>query len=155
IGLFRDEAATRKLGGDLQGATRALAAAREIDGSDPALQQEYASSVLDRIQAGEAVPADERNYAAELLVALAEAYEGEHGLAYAAAAVDIGPGHDRAVQLLGHYARALGQEGGLPVRDSAYLSANPSGAMNAEIRSALGATGNVLQLASNPSINED
>jgi tetratricopeptide (TPR) repeat protein len=42
VGLMRDEATTRKLSGDLQGATRAYASAREIDGSDPALQQEYA-----------------------------------------------------------------------------------------------------------------
>lgn len=155
IGLLRDEAATRKLAGDLPGATRALASARDIDSADPSLQQEYASSVLDRIQAGEAVPAEERTYAAELLVALAETYEGEHGLAYAAAALDIEPGHDRAIQLFGHYARSLGQDQELPVRFNAYLAANPSGEMNAEIRAALGAGGHVLQLASNPAIGEE
>jgi hypothetical protein len=154
IGLLRDEAATRKLAGDLPGATRALASAREIDSADPALQQEYASSVLDRIQAGEAVPAEERTYAAELLIALAETYEGEHGLAYASAALDIEPGHDRAIQLYGHYARGLGQEQEVPIRYNAYLAANPSGAMSTELRAALGAAGHVLQLASNPSISE-
>ena len=92
VGLLRDEAATRKLAGDLQGATQALAAARELDAQDPALQQEYASSVLDRIQSGEAVPSQERAYASDLLVALAETYQGEHGYAYAAAALDIEPG---------------------------------------------------------------
>ena len=153
VGLLRDEAATRKLAGDLQGATRALSAAREIDSTDPALQQEYASSVLDRIQAGEAVPTEERNYAAELLVALAETYEGEHGYAYAGAALDIEPGHDRAIQLLMHYARGLGQEGELPPRYNAYLGSNPGGAMAAEVRSALGPAGH-LQLASNPMIEE-
>ena len=140
VGLMRDEAATRKLAGDLPGATRALASAREIDGSDPALQQEYASSVLDRIQAGEAVPAEERNYAAELLVALAETYEGEHGLAYAGAALDIEPGNDRGIQLYAHYARSLGQENDLTTRYNAYLSSNPSGAMATEVRGALGAS---------------
>jgi len=140
VGLMRDEAATRKLAGDLPGATRALAAAREIDGSDPALQQEYASSVLDRIQAGEAVPAEERNYAAELLVALAETYEGEHGLAYAGAALDIEPGNDRGIQLYAHYARSLGQENDLSTRYNAYLSSNPTGAMSTEVRGALGAS---------------
>ncbi len=138
VGLLRDEAATRKLAGDLQGATRALATAREIDASDPALQQEYASSVLDRIQAGEAVPAEERNYAAELLVALAETYEGEHGLAYAGAALDIEAGNDRGIQLYAHYAKSLGQENDLHTRYNAYLSANPTGAMAVEVRSALG-----------------
>ncbi|MBX3232423.1 MAG: hypothetical protein KIT84_22625 [Labilithrix sp.] len=141
VGLLRDEAATRKLAGDLQGATRALAMAREIDSSDPALQQEYASSVLDRIQAGEAVPADERNYAAELLVALAETYEGEHGLAYAAAALDIDGGNDRAMQLLLHYARAVGQPPDMQQRCNAYLSSNPAGEMVQDVRSALASAG--------------
>src|SRR4051812_22155075 len=140
VGLLRDEAATRKLAGDLQGSTRALASAREIDGSDPALQQEYASSVLDRIQAGEAVPGQERNYAAELLVALAETYEGEHGLAYAGAALDIEAGNDRGIQLYAHYARSLSQENDLNTRYNAYLSANPGGAMANEVRAALGSS---------------
>lgn len=163
VGLMRDEAASRKLAGDLQGATRALASAREIDGSDPALQQEYASSVLDRIQAGEAVPAEERNYAAELLVALAETYEGEHGLAYAGAALDIEPGNDRGIQLYAHYARSLGQENDLNTRYNAYLASNPGGAMANEVRGALGSSapsavsadaGGRLELAaSNPSIS--
>jgi len=138
VGLMRDEAGSCKLAGDLQGATRALARAREVDGRDPALQQEYASSVLDRIQAGEAVPAEERNDAAELLVALAEAYEGEHGLAYAGAALDIEPGNDRGIQLYAHYARSLGQEGDLTTRYGAYLASNPGGAMAFEVRGALG-----------------
>jgi tetratricopeptide (TPR) repeat protein len=141
VGLLRDEAATRKFAGDLQGATRALTQARDIDGSDPALQQEYASSVLDRIQAGEAVPADERNYAAELLITLSETYEGEHGLAYAAAALDIEPGHERGVQLLLHHSRALGAPPDMVQRCNAYLAANPSGAMAQEVRAALTAAG--------------
>ncbi|MBX3262122.1 MAG: tetratricopeptide repeat protein [Labilithrix sp.] len=155
VGLLRDEAATRKLAGDLQGATRALAQARDIDGSDPALQQEYASSVLDRIQAGEAVPADERTYAAELLVALSETYEGEHGLAYAGAALDIEPGHDRAVQLLLHYAQALGAPPDMPQRCNAYLSANPDGALVPEVRAALAAAGgSIADPPSEPNINQ-
>lgn len=138
VGLMRDEAATRKLAGDLPGATRALASAREIDSSDPALQQEYASSVLDRIQAGEAVPPEERTYAAELLVALAETYEGEHGLAYAGAALDIEAGNDRGIQLYAHYARSLGQDSDLNTRCNAYLAANPAGSMAAEVRGMVG-----------------
>ena len=159
VGLMRDEAASRKLAGDLPGATRALASAREIDGSDPALQQEYASSVLDRIQAGEAVPSEERNYSAELLVALAETYEGDHGLAYAGAALDIDPGNDRGIQLFAHYARALGQENDLAPRYNAYLSSNPGGAMATDVRGALAsaglAPGQHLELAaSHPSMGD-
>ena len=151
VGLMRDEAASRKLAGDLPGATRALASAREIDASDPALQQEYASSVLDRIQAGEAVPVEERNYSAELLVALAETYEGDHGLAYAGAALDIDPGNDRGIQLFAHYARALGQESDLGTRYNAYLSSNPGGAMATEVRGALASSGGHLELVANAS----
>jgi tetratricopeptide (TPR) repeat protein len=152
VGLLRDEAATRKLAGDLKGATRALASARDIDSADPALQQEYGSSVLDRIQSGEAVPTDERTYAAELLVSLSEAYEGEHGLAYAGAALDIEPGHDRAMQLLLHYSRSLGVPPDLPRRANAYLSANPSGPMNEEVRSALAAAGGSIGPGTEPNV---
>lgn len=150
VGLLRDEASTRKLAGDLQGATRALASAREIDAADPALQQEYASSVLDRIQGGEAVPDEERNHASALLVSLAETYEGEHGFAYAGAALDIQPGDDRAVQLFVHYATTLGQTGEVNTRYGAYLQSNPTGAMAADARAALGQNGNVLKLDSHP-----
>ncbi|MBL8606161.1 MAG: hypothetical protein JNL38_02525, partial [Myxococcales bacterium] len=139
VGLFRDLAATCKSAGDLPAATRALAQARELEPADPGLQQEYASSVLDRVQAGEPVSKDERTHAADLLIALAEAYEGEHGYAYANAALDIDPGADRAIQLAAYYARALGQEGELPTRYAAYLTANPNGGMAAEVRHSLAA----------------
>lgn len=155
VGLLRDEAATRKLAADLLGATRALQAAREIDANDPALQQEYASSVLDRIQAGEAVPTEERSYAAALLVALAEAYEGEHGLAYAGAALDIEPGNDRGMQLFAHYAQSLGNTNDQNTRAAAYLSANPTGAMAEEARRILGPAAAHLELASNPNVAAD
>ena len=74
--LMRDEAATRRLSGDLGGSSRVLAAARQIDEQDPGLAQEYASSVIDRAQAGEPVPPKERAGAAALLVSLAEQYDG-------------------------------------------------------------------------------
>src|SRR5580704_15674752 len=121
LALLRDEAGTRKLAGDLQGATRALAMARQVDDNDPALQQEYAASILDWIGAGENVPEQERAHAAELLIALAEVYDGEHGLAYAQGALDIQPGHDRALQLFVFYARALEREGEVSPRYAAYV----------------------------------
>src|SRR5205823_361049 len=99
VALLRDEAAAHRTGADLAGATRALARAREIDGEDPELQQEFGASILDRVQAGEDVPAQERTLATELLVGLAEVYDGEHGLAYAGAALDIDAGHERGLQL--------------------------------------------------------
>lgn len=143
VGLLRDEAVTRKNAGDLQGATRALASAREHDAADPTLQQEYATSILDRMHAGEAVPHDERSYAAELLVALAEAYEAEAqvALAYAGAALDIEPGNERAIQLYLHYAHDVGAPPDLATRCNAFLEANPAGSMAGEVRQALAANG--------------
>ena len=137
--LMRDEAGTRRQAGDLSGASRVLAAARQMDDQDPGLAQEYAASVIDRAQAGEPVPPKERSGAAELLVSLAEQYDGDHGLAYASGALDLQPGHDRAMQLFGYYAQALGRPGDASPRYAAYLQANPNGAMADEARQAVGA----------------
>lgn len=139
IALLRDQAATCKAAGDPLGASRALSHALEIDQQDPSLRQEYASVVLDRIQSGQPVSTEERDHAADLLVTLAETYEGEHGLAYASAALDVSPGHDRAMQLCMYYARALGQEAELPQRLAGYLAASPGGALAREVREAMAA----------------
>lgn len=129
LGLFRDEATTRRLAGDLRGVTRALEEARAIDDSDPALQQEFASSVLDRVHANEPVSADERREAVDLLLELAEAFEGEHGFAYAGAALELAPGNDRGFEVYVHRARAIGNTADLSKRAAAYLGANPHGSM--------------------------
>ncbi|HTQ47250.1 MAG TPA: hypothetical protein VMI75_31055 [Polyangiaceae bacterium] len=134
LALLRDEATTRRAAGDLPGATRALARARQIDDQDAALQQEFGSLIVERLTSGEDVPAQERTIGAELLVGLAEAYDGEHGLAYSAGALDIQPGHDRALQLYAHYARALQREDDVSSRYLAYVEANPNGTMAAEAR---------------------
>jgi hypothetical protein len=134
LSLLRDEAATRRAAGDLPGATRALARARQLDDQDAGLQQEYGSLIVERLTSGEDVPPQERTIGAELLVGLAEAYEGEHGLAYSAGALDIQPGHDRALQLYAHYARALQREDDVSSRYLAYVEANPNGTMAAEAR---------------------
>ncbi|MEO7112030.1 MAG: hypothetical protein ABI183_16425 [Polyangiaceae bacterium] len=137
VALLRDEAQARKSSGDLAGATRTLSRARQIDGNDPTLQQEIASSVLDRVQGGENVSQAERTEAAELLLALAEQYEGEHGMAYAGAALDLEPGLDRALQLYVYHARNLSREDDLSARYLAYVEANPGGALGGEARQSL------------------
>jgi tetratricopeptide (TPR) repeat protein len=134
LALLRDEAATRRAAGDLAGATRALGRARQLDAQDAGLQQEYGSLVVDRLAAGENVPPQEKTLGTELLVGLAEVYDGEHGLAYSAGALDIEPGHDRALQLYAHYARGLQREEGVTSRYLAYIQANPSGPMAADAR---------------------
>lgn len=140
VALMREEAAARRAAGDLPGASRALLRARESGADDPTLQQEYASTVIERITAGEDVPAQERTLAAELLVGLAEAFDGEHGLAYSVGALDIEPGHDRALQLYAYYARVLQREDDVGLRYLAYLRANPDGAMASEARWVLAAS---------------
>jgi tetratricopeptide (TPR) repeat protein len=140
IALLRDEAATRKAIGDLEGVTRVLSQARDLDSNDAALAQEWASSVIERIQSGHTVGPQERTHAVQLLVGLAEQYDGEHGLAYAGAALDVDGGNDRALQLFSHYARTLGREADLHPRYLGYVQTNPNGAMAPEARNALAAS---------------
>ena len=140
VALLRDEAVTRRSAGDLAGASRALSRARDLDPQDPSIQQELASTVIDRVAAGESVGPSERATAAELLVGLAEVYDGEHGLAYANGALDLDAGHDRALQLLAYYARTLGRDGELPPRFLAYITQNPNGAMSVDARRGLAAS---------------
>lgn len=153
VAALREQAAARRAAGDLVGATQALAAARQIDERDPALQQEYGAVIVERLAAGENVPANERMMAAELLIALAEVYDGEHGLAYSAGALDIEPGHDRALQLYAYYARALQREDDVATRYLTYLQANPVGSMASDARWLLAASyeaaaqpGNAIQI---------
>jgi len=131
---LRAEAETQRAAGDLAGSAATLARAREIDAKDVVLQQQYAAAVVDRIAAGEAVPTSERTTASALLAGLAEMYDGEHGLAYSAAALDIDPGHDRALQLYAYYAQSMQRDDDVAVRYLAYISANPAGAMAADAR---------------------
>ncbi|HEX3345818.1 MAG TPA: hypothetical protein VHS09_14640, partial [Polyangiaceae bacterium] len=140
LALLRDEAATRKAANDLAGASRALGRARQVDEHDAGLQQEFASLIVERLSAGEDVPAQERTIGAELLVGLAETYDGEHGFAYSGGALDIQPGHDRALQLYAHYAQSLEKQEDLAARYLAYVDANPNGAMAADARWLLAAS---------------
>ncbi|HKQ69443.1 MAG TPA: hypothetical protein VJT73_08895, partial [Polyangiaceae bacterium] len=125
LALYRDEAETRKLAGDWSGATDAMRHAYALAQDDPALAQELGASILERVQNDQPVSAKERQEAAGLFVKLAEMYDGEHGLAYSMAALDVAAGHDRAMQLAAYYARGLGREGELPSRFADYLAANP------------------------------
>jgi hypothetical protein len=140
LALLRDEATTRRAANDLAGASRALARARQVDEQDAGLQQEFASLIVERLTAGEDVPAQERTVGAELLVGLAEVYDGEHGFAYSGGALDIQPGHDRALQLYAHYAQALEKQDDLAARYLAYVDANPNGAMAGDARWLLAAS---------------
>ncbi len=99
-----------------------------------AYTMQFATALIERVAAGDNVPRQDRIFGADLLVGLAETYDGEHGLAYSAGALDIEAGHDRALQLYAHYARTLEREDDVATRYLAYIEANPSGAMSTDVR---------------------
>jgi tetratricopeptide (TPR) repeat protein len=127
LALLRDEAALRGEAGDAKGASAALRSAHRLASDDTGLAYELAASIVARILAGEAVDPSERAEAATILIDLSESYDGEHGLAYAEAALDAEPGNDRAMQLAAHFAGGLGRS--VDPRWSGYLAANPQGVL--------------------------
>lgn len=143
LALYRDEAAVRKAGNDLDGATQVMSMARQYAPQDTAVLQEYAATILDRAMANMSVSQEERLDAASLFVTLAETYDGENGYSYSCAALEVDPGNDRAVQLATHYAGQTGHLAELPTRWRAYLAVNPNGAMAPEVRQQLAATGDL------------
>ncbi|WP_438021272.1 hypothetical protein WMF18_20320 [Sorangium sp. So ce315] len=134
LALFRDEADIRRRVGDLLGSTVALRSARAFLPHDVGLIQALGVAIVDRIEAGEPVPQQERDEAAELFVALAEMYDGDYGYSYSVHALRAAPGHDRAMQLADHYAKQLGRTAELRPQYLAYLQVNPNGFMAAEAR---------------------
>ncbi len=136
IALYRDESEVRKQAGDLSGATDALRHATSLDGGrDATIKQELASMVLERKQGGETLHPSELSEAAQSFVELAEEFPGEHAYSYSNCALDLEPGHDRAVQLAMYYAEQSGRPADAAPRAAAYLKANPHGAMVGDARS--------------------
>ncbi|MFO0592054.1 MAG: hypothetical protein U0441_31205 [Polyangiaceae bacterium] len=138
IALFRDEAEVRRRAGDLAGATQALRSARGQQPDDVGLMQEVGSLIVERIEAGELVPPNERDEAANLFVGLAEMYQGEYGMTYSVYALRAAPAHDRAMQLADYYAAQLGRTAELGPQYAAYLQSNPNGFMAQEARAKVG-----------------
>lgn len=134
LALLKDEASLRMSSGDGKGATATLRDAMRIDPGDTTLMYEVAASIIQRVLGLEKVPEDERAEAADLLVRMAEQFDGEHGLAYAESALDALPGHDRAMQLAQHWAQHLGREEQIIPRWLGYLKANPNGVHAFEAR---------------------
>ncbi|MEZ4374110.1 MAG: hypothetical protein R3B07_25035 [Polyangiaceae bacterium] len=139
VALYSDEAEVRKQAGDGAGSSMSLRHAWSVDqGRDPALRQALASSVLDRVQAGENVGDDERYEAAGLFNQLAEEYGGEYGVSYAVCALEIEPGDDRAIQLAMFYGGQEGRDAEIRPRAAKYLMVNPNGAMAGECQGYIG-----------------
>ncbi|MCB9608419.1 MAG: hypothetical protein H6716_17655 [Polyangiaceae bacterium] len=139
VALYSDEAEVRKQAGDGAGSSMSLRHAWSVDqGRDPALRQALASSVLDRVQAGENVGDDERYEAAGLFNQLAEEYGGEYGVSYSVCALEIEPGDDRAIQLAMFYGGQEGRDAEIRPRAAKYLTVNPNGAMAGECQAYIG-----------------
>lgn len=139
IALYQDEAEVRKLAGDYAGATMALRHAWSVDqGQDPAIRQAVAASVLEAVEGGHPVSAEDRQEAAALFNQLAEEYGGEYGVSYSVCALELSPGDDRAVQLAMYYASQLGREAEVQPRAARYLMTNPNGALAGEAQAYLG-----------------
>ncbi len=143
VALYQDESAVRQQAGDKVGATQVLRNARMYAPEDPTLLQGIGALVVERLKSGEAVAIEEREEAAQLFVALAEMYGGEHGLAFCLSALDAQPGNDRAMQLADYFGEQLGRTDELPARWRGYLAANPGGALSGEVRAKLSTAGPV------------
>ncbi len=139
LALYLDECEVRRQAGDAAGATEALRGARAIEGGrDAALKQQLASLVLERAQAGERVSAADLAEGAQLFVELAEEYPGEHGFSYSVCALELEPGHDRAIQLAIFYGQQLGRVAEVAPRAASYLQVNPNGPLAGEARQVAG-----------------
>jgi hypothetical protein len=133
IALRQDEGEARRSARDFAGAAAALRDARQLEGgTDPTLRQLLGTVILEREQAGQRVSAEEAKEAADLFVSLAEEYPGEHGLSYSLCALELEPGHDRAMQLALYYGGELGRLDDVGARAAGYAGANPNGAMVVE-----------------------
>ncbi len=135
IALLQDEGDVRKQAGDFAGAANALRNARKLDGgADPALKQQLATVILERVQARQPVPPPELAEATQLFVELSEEYPGDHGFSYALCALETDPTNDRAMQLALYYGEQTNRSLEAASKAAVYLKANPSGAMAQEAR---------------------
>lgn len=134
VSLYADEAESRISIGDQGGALAALDAARRIDANDVTLKQQVATLVLEHVRQGKAIDDGWKVIATDLFIELAEQYPGEHGFAYAVCAAELAPAHDRATQLSIFYAEQLGKTSEVTATASAYLQANPNGAVAADAK---------------------
>ncbi|APR76310.1 Adventurous gliding motility protein K [Minicystis rosea] len=138
LALYRDEADVRRRAGDHAGATQALRNARAVHPDDVTLKQELGVAINGRIDAGENVPAAEREESAQLFVSLAETYDGDYGISYSVSALKAQPGNDRAMQLADYYAGLLNRTAEIGPQYAAYLEANPNGFLAEVARAKVG-----------------
>ena len=129
VSLYADEADARRSIGDFVGALRALDKARQVDPGDPALKQQLATLVLDSVRDDKPLDDVWKSTGTQLFIELAEEYAGEHGYAYSTCALEIEPGHDRAMQLAIYYGEQLGRLEEVAPYAASYVRSNPAGAL--------------------------
>src|SRR5690606_8976325 len=89
-------------------------------------------------RAGLAPTTEHKQAAGRAFVELAEAYPGEHGLAYAMCALELTPADDRAVQLAMYYGEQLQRLPEVAPLAATYVAANPNGVLAAQARQVAG-----------------
>ena len=138
LALYQDEIEVCNLAQDRAGLMRALRAALLLDEDpDPSLKQQLGAVILERIQGGERVSAEEAHEGRDLFVSLAETYDGDYGLSYASCALGCDATSDRALQLAFYYAEPLGRLEETATFAAGYLTKAPEGVMNREARNVL------------------
>ena len=117
-------------------ATQALKGSLGMTPDDATLKAVLVGFILERIDAGEMVSADDRTLGAQVFVSLAENYDGEYGMSYATSALRAAPGVQRpgAMQLADYYATQLGRVAEIAPLYAGYMQANPNGFMAGEAR---------------------
>lgn len=135
MALYADQIAVCQQVGDTQELKRALRGARAVDSSDdPGLKQQLAAVVLEEVQSGANVSAEDRAEAEQLFVSLAETYDGEYGHSYAVCALGLNQQNDRAAQLAMYYAEQIGKSLETATTIAGYLAANPGGLVAEQAR---------------------
>ncbi len=133
LALYMDEVEVCLAAGEDELAIEALRQALSLDPASAELRQRLATTVLEQVRGGRPIPVPHRHEAAAAFVSLAEEYP-EHGLGYCLCALELDPGHDRAMQLAAHFGREAGDATQVIPFAVAYLQANPNGAIAAEAR---------------------
>jgi tetratricopeptide (TPR) repeat protein len=132
LALYLDEAEVAKAAGKADRAISALGHAQRIDASDPTLKQQLGALILEKHRGGHGPSTEERQQGAELFVALAETYPGEHGFLYSLCALELNSSHDRAAQLAMYFGEQLGRLSEVAPLAAAYLRDSPGGVMAAD-----------------------
>jgi hypothetical protein len=131
LALYLDEVEVCKAAGEEELAAGALRHAVALEPGDATLRQQLGTVVLELVRAGRQVEPTLRQEGADMFVMLAEEFP-EHAVAYSLCALEMVPGHDRAIQLAIHYAEQLGGLDDVAPFAAAYVQYNPTGPLVAD-----------------------